>query len=476
MDPLNLPLSESPTTPLSAITPLSESPLSATTSVRNAANAANAFDNTISNTAIPKEAQNNFSEIIGFTNMQDKMGGISIQEFIRKFNGQCSNSKCNLVDLDFFTRAAQLLPPITATTYSRLRINGNEVKLITKGSYGRIYQTINSYDKKIYKQLLIGDDDGDDGNHYNKYYRNSFVEAYIQTVLQTDTDYGKNICTLKKIYFEENKGHIFYEMEPLDFLFCQYTANMPLKNLAPLMRELGNALSHFDTLYGFRHRDLHTGNVMIKDDTLKILDFGKACFTLKKGELRITHSSENVPCESYDLLIFLVSIFLYCNLQGSVKEVIMNILTGEPFGNIYHIISDIFKIYKYAGIPTMKDYVVHYMYPEFFKDDIWQTPWSPTNKRALEEFIHAHYDYIINFDKKNNKEKKLLEGPSQQLIQTLHSGEGQTLIEAFKESTIIANLDPKTFVTFWPSPASLGGFRKTKKRSKRRFRSRKRRT
>ena len=452
-----------------------EPPLSDTTSVRNAENAKgkydiNAFDNTISNTVIPKEAQDNFSEIIGFTIMQGEMGGISIQEFIRKFNAQCSNSKCK--DLDFFRRAAKLLPIITAVRYTRLRINGNEVQLINEGSYGRIYQTMNTYDRKIYKQLLIGDDDGD-GN--NKYYRDSFVEAYIQTVLQTDTQYGKNICTLKKIYFEKNKGHIFYEMEPLDFLFCEYTANMPLKNLAPLMRELGNALSHFDTLYGFRHRDLHQGNIMIKDDTLKILDFGKACFTLKKGELRITHSSENVPCESYDLLIFLVSIFLYCKLQGPVKEVIMNILTGEPFGNIYYIISDIFKIYKYAGIPTMKDYVVHYMYPEFFEYDIWQTPWSPENKRVLEEFIHAHYDYIINFDNKNIKEKELIKVPSQQLMQTLNRGEGQTLIEAFKESTIIANLDPKTFVTFWS--LSLGGFRKTKKRSKRRQnRSRKRQT
>jgi serine/threonine protein kinase len=93
----------------------------------------------------------------------------------------------------------------------------------------------------------------------------------------------------------------------------------------PRLSQLATVLLHLDATYGFRHRDLHSGNVMFTSDMqVKIIDFGRSCmnfewspgrpalFSMSKwGADDIPKSivkGKSTTCFSLDLLIYIISI------------------------------------------------------------------------------------------------------------------------------------------------------------------------
>jgi len=125
------------------------------------------------------------------------------------------------------------------------------------------------------------------------YLRAFFKEIIIQTLLQSDSEYGKHICKLHSVY---RTGPLcLSKMEKLDT-----TLHSILEDEAPdratqilaLLVKFFEILIHFHTAYGFRHNDLHTENIMTMP-RLKLLDFGNSSVTVDGVELNDSSDSDS---------------------------------------------------------------------------------------------------------------------------------------------------------------------------------------
>jgi serine/threonine protein kinase len=204
---------------------------------------------------------------------------------------------------------------------------------ISKGAVGEIY--MNQDRTVIYKKIVIG------GVQQNKEWmiRQTFLEAFIQTVLGLDPDFGYNVCHVTNLYRSRDlvrKGRgadatadivLYIQMEPIAYTLGNIidkvaeSGVLTMSDLSPYLSQLGIVLDGFKKRYGFAHRDLHTGNVMYrKDGTLALIDFGFSCLTvggvvysvqtqniLRANAPRLVPGIVDAPCESYDILIFLAA-------------------------------------------------------------------------------------------------------------------------------------------------------------------------
>lgn len=205
---------------------------------------------------------------------------------------------------------------------------------ISKGAIGEIY--MNQDRTVIYKKIVIG------GIQQNKEWmiRQTFLEAFIQTVLGLDPDFGYNVCHVTNLYRSRDlvrRGRgadadadmvLYIQMEPIAYTLGSIidkvgeSGVLTMSGLSPYLSQLGTVLDGFKKRYGFAHRDLHTGNIMFrKDGTLALIDFGFSCLTvggvvysvqtqniLPAGVSRLVPGIVDAPCESYDILIFLAAL------------------------------------------------------------------------------------------------------------------------------------------------------------------------
>jgi serine/threonine protein kinase len=174
----------------------------------------------------------------------------------------------------------------------------------------------------------------------------------------------------------EQKYSFFYKMSRIPYTFDTYKNLKGILNIVEISNifiKLGENLKGFEQRYGFKHRDLHPGNVLFNENGDPIMiDFGKSCMKMGND----VYSVKNDDCYSYDLIILMSA--LYQNYEdifdkkahAAIGESMMN-------GNI--------NIYKEALAV------------------------GRTNGRGRVQAFYALYPNVIGYDIKNSIPKRLID-------------------------------------------------------------------
>jgi serine/threonine protein kinase len=217
----------------------------------------------------------------------------------------------------------------------------NKGDFINAGASGQIYRGATNI---IYKQINIKVKKSD----IEEQVKEAFLEAWFQTVLSLDKKHGANIAKVTGFFRDPslaksvNKGKNWWDTQKTaTFYITMESIPNKLKSMLrdagkggkgatvdavkPRLSQLAAVLLHLDETYGFRHRDLHSANVMFTSDMqVKLIDFGRSCmnFEWSPGRSAVFSMSkwgaDDIPksiikgksttCFSLDVLIYLISI------------------------------------------------------------------------------------------------------------------------------------------------------------------------
>ena len=339
----------------------------------------------------PDTVRDNFSVVTGQT----------VDLTAANIKGLRSNKAASL----YFSKRIASLPlayiPDSNSFFKRMLDGSYEnIHYLGGGTYGQVFQGITS--GKAYKKMTMNPDYKTSASK-ELYYREVYLEAFIQTVLQNDPTYGQNIAAIEKLYKDRapdgtSRAIFYYQMETIHnpgglrgYLNSQQdpaTGLVPRSTLVAILRKLAIILEHLRTTYGFYHRDLHVGNVMFHDMTaelagaaagtpipadllpgnrrIKIIDFGQACMKPRGN----TFSVEGSDCISIDLLIYATSLFDYRDMFDAESITFLNgLFTKEIDGityNLYTMMNDYTRISEH--IPNFH-LAYHYRFNN--RDPFW---------------------------------------------------------------------------------------------------------
>ena len=330
---------------------------------------------------------------LAFQSVINMRGKRDINSVIDKLRGAVG------VGLPYFQDAAKSLPVLHAefTDPNNGEIGRAVVKRIGGGSFGTIWQSAGA--TAVYKRTM-NRTKGRAAAVVEDVYRENYVEAFIQSVLQSDPNSGSEIGKLEAIYrdatvrrrgtrraagartssnrprydvrrasSEPLNTTFFYKMEYIRYTFkdamkIKYRdagGPIPLDDIHAIFSILGATLAELYETYGFRHCDLHVGNLMFTDTMeLKIIDFGKSCLNIDG----VVYSKNRPTCESYDLLIFLVAVreYFFHYFDAEVQGVINYFFTDADGTNIY---DEVLRLH--TDRPT-QGALFHYFYNEYSID------------------------------------------------------------------------------------------------------------
>ena len=289
------------------------------------------------------------------------------------------------------------------------------IKFIAGGTYGKVFQGKSG---KAYKKMTMKPYNDDTENrrppelkineYKEKYYREIYLEAFIQTVLQNDPMYGSNIARIDKMYknYHDEFDIYYYEMERINsqngiagYLESQKVdGSVPLGTIVDILKQLATILAHFKTEYKFFHRDLHCGNVLFHEfeaeklpanlklpllpgnRQIKIIDFGLSCMTSKLDKV----FSVNTPaCSSYDLLVYLTYLL-------QVYPMYFNEITVSALKNLYKLSSEENLYTEFIKFKNRKPeeergtiYFFHFLYFHMgLGEEFWRQTPDGTNMRT----------------------------------------------------------------------------------------------
>lgn len=233
-------------------------------------------------------------------------------------------------DLDFFQTYFNVLPTAKFTTNN---VSGNTTlntddENIGAGAFGIIKK--NRTRSLVYKSLV---------NRYSsdkrlKYLKPIFQEIIVQTLLQSDANYGKYVCILNKVYRVGND--CVFQMEQLETTLGSYIQSNeeaymanpePINNvLLKTLLEVLEILNYFNATYGFSHNDLSLDNIMIKKDgsNPKLIDFGLS--SINFGNIQIGKQLKSRIDPSY----LLTKLALYLDINPSKFSKSLEILAMLP--------------------------------------------------------------------------------------------------------------------------------------------------
>jgi len=155
---------------------------------------------------------------------------------------------------------------------------------MNSGTTGKIYMSDGYITKKI---------DITDANNL----RGVFLEIWIQTILSLDPVQGSHIPKIIKVLKsgfgddddDGDGGALYIVMEHIPMKFSAKLraeagkGSIPHAQVLAHFKQLAGILYHFDKEYKFRHRDLHTTNIMYDKDKLYLIDFGRSCLEFPDG-------------------------------------------------------------------------------------------------------------------------------------------------------------------------------------------------
>lgn len=123
-----------------------------------------------------------------------------------------------------------------------------------------------------------------------------FKEVIIQTLLESDTTYGKHICRIYKVY--RNGNSCIFQMESLETTLDklidieEYEKNPePINSVVQkVLTKVLEIIKYFNSTYEFCHNDLSTSNIMMPKtgnvlSQVKLIDFGQS--SVKIGDIQI---------------------------------------------------------------------------------------------------------------------------------------------------------------------------------------------